>query len=498
VDLKMGVSNSQQVAVTVVGSSTFGRYPKISLEKTFNMFISDEWLVNYAGFQKQIDILSGGQGRGLFNSIRGGFLIIVILSTVYKLEINLTPLIVGIINSEEGAVSIDENLSSQICIVDGEDAYIYNYVDNTFTQQSLTFNSSAILPNYVCYHNTFFLIASSPESLNPQNWYAFQFATNSTISVNTQFAIQTKPDVALAVKRLPGHGNNVLVMGSTVCEVWTNTGGLQNYSRIQSFNIDNGLVSVPTLAANDKYICWLSQNESNSPSIMITDGSDSGTQRLSTDGIDFILSEIIYPQQSSAFFYRQDGHLFYQITFYNPVDNLSLIYDFTTAKFFHVCDENLNFHPARQIVFFQENIYFISINDGSLYIMDTNLLTYNYSTDPNSVGAEIPRIRICNTIRKPNSERFRVGEFTFTLEQGVNDYLLPVPLGANGPRIDLSFSKDGNQSFSNIVSRHLNISGKYRNIIKWERLGQANDFTIQLRFWGFNRWIISNGIASIY
>jgi hypothetical protein len=107
-----------------------------------------------------------------------------------------------------------------------------------------------IIPNYVAYHNTFFLIASSPISINPQNWYAFQFASPTTISLNTQFSLQTKPDSAIAVKRLPGRGNHVLVLGATVCEVWSQVGDVENYRRTQSFNIDSGCISVSTISDN--------------------------------------------------------------------------------------------------------------------------------------------------------------------------------------------------------------------------------------------------------
>jgi hypothetical protein len=487
----MGVNKSEDVEVNVVGSSIFGRYPKISLEKTYNMFISDDWLVNYAGFKKRINFSPIGEGRGLFNSIRGDFVIAVIADSVYKIDINFFVTLVGVIGTSTGDVYIDENLSSQICIVDGQSAYIYNYSDNTFTLQTLTFLGNPILPSYVCYHNKFFLIAGGNSVLNPQNWYAYEFDTTTTIKFNSQFSIQTKPDFALAVERIPGRGNNVLVIGSSVAEVWTQIGGAENYRRVQSFNIDNGLVSVPTLASNEEYVCWLSQNENNSPFIMITDGSSS--KRISTDGIDHVLDQIQFPQESSAFFFRQDGHLFYQLTFFNPVDNLSLIYDFTTNQFFHVSDQNLNFHPARHIVFFNQNTYFISRNDGSLYQMDTDLLTYDYDTSPFSVGLEIPRIRICKTIRKKNSARFRLGKFIFTIEQGV------VPQNApTESRVDMSFSKNGNQSFSNVVGRVLNPSGHYQNQIQWWQMGQANEFTIQLRFVGFQRFVASNGICETY
>jgi hypothetical protein len=525
----MRISKGQQVPVNIVGSSTFGRYPKISLEKTYNMFISDEWLINYAGFQRVSEILSSGEGRALFHSVRGQFLIAVVSSSVYKLQANLAQQFIANISTSSGEVFIDENLSSQICIVDGQFAYIYNYAANSFTQQTLTYLGNPIIPNYVCYHNTFFLIASAPNSINSQNWYAFQFASTSTISLNTQFSLQTKPDSAIAVKRIPGRGNNVIVFGTTVAEVWTQTGGLQNYTRVSSFNIDSGCVSVATIAASEEFVCWLGQNENNSPAIFVTNGAS--IQRISSDGIDYLLQTIVHPEDSTAFFFRQDGHLFYQITFFNVDDNLSLFYDFNTQKFFHLSDQNLNYHPARQVVYFNENTYFISLNDASIYQMETEFVTYNYNLDPNIPGDVIPRIRICKSLKLDDSSRFRVWQFTFWLEQGVTNSYLMKPMGTvcngtlitesgehpiiteqgflilaeNGqcislfdvPRVDMSFSKNGNQSFSNVVGVDLNPQGRYKNQIRFDRMGQANEFTVQLRFWGIQRFVAKDGMAEL-
>lgn len=525
----MPVNNAQQIPVNVVGSSTFGRYPKISLEKTYNMFISDEWMVNYAGFQKVTDILPAGEGRALFHSIRGEFLIAVVSSTVYKLQANLAPQFIGTLDTASGEVFIDENLSNQICIVDGEAAYIYNYVTNTLTKQTLTFLGNPIIPNYVSYHNTFFLIASSIVSDNSQNWYAFERASDTTISLNTQFSLQTKPDSAIAVKRIPGRGNYVLVLGRTVCEVWGQVGGAENYRRVQSYNIDSGCVSVSTIAANEQFVCFLSQNENNSPTILITDSAS--TQPISSDGIDYLLQTIKHPDQSTAFFFRQDGHLFYQITFFNEEDNLSLIHDFSTKRFYHVSDEDLNYHPSREVVYFNEKTYFVSLNDASIYQMGTEFVNYNYNLNVHSTGDVIPRIRICKSIHLEDSGRFRVGQFTFWIEQGVTESYLMSPdniicngllitetdenpivtelgipiLSESGecvevfdiPRVDMSFSKNGNQSFSNIVGKDLNPRGHYRNQIRWWRMGEANEFTVQLRFWGYQRFVVKDGVAEI-
>ena len=533
----MGSELASQVPVNVCGSSQFGIYPKIDLEKTYNMFITDGWLCNYAGFQLVNEIAAQGEGRGLFHSIRGGFLIAVVNSTVYLITSSLTHQIIGNIDTQNGEVSIDENLAQQICIVDGRDAYIYHYnVNNPTTPGTLTkqtqplfqqFSGDPIVPGFVEYHNSFFLISSALNSINPQNWYAFQRASDTTISRNSEFPIQTKPDRAIAIQRLPGKANHILVLGEAVSEVWVQVGGAQNYQRVSSYSVDYGCASVSTIASSEEFVAWLGRNENNASSIMTSDGQN--TKRISTDGIDHLLESLVSPEQSTAMFYRQNGHLFYQLTFFNPRDNLTLIYDFTTEKFFHVCDEKQNYHPARQIVYYNEATYFISLNNGSLYQMGDEFDTYNYELNRNAQGEDIPRMRICKPIRKEDSSIFRAGMFTFWIEQGVNNFMLSslecdgflitenasqILITEDGdyilseqgmcfnnsgrPRVDMTISKNGNQSFSNVVSRELNTQGNYRNQIRWHRMGQANELTVQLRFWGFQRFVVNNGVMEVY
>lgn len=525
----------EQVPIQIVGGSQFGLYPKINISKTYNMFISDDWLVSYAGYKKRAQapraINQSLSGRGLYHSTKGGFLLTVIASTVFTIDENLQYTSIGSLDTSVGEVFIDENLAKQIMIVDGVNGYVYNYSNDTFTKlnpAALTFT-----PNYVAYHNSYFLMTPVPGTTNPNKWYAVTLdpATNLLDPATPlEMALETKPDSAIAVSRLPGRGNNVIVFGQTVCEIWTQIGGESvPYRRVSSFNIDNGCVSVSTIANNDKFVCWLGQNENNAPVLMVSDGSN--VESISTDGIDSLLESIVHPSQSTAFFYKQNGHLFYQLTFYNVDDNISLFYDFNTQKFFHASDEKTNYFPAREVVYFNQASYFISLNDPNLYEISQDLISYDYSTDVDSVGQEIPRVRICETVRRPSSDTFKCLDFTFWMEQGVNNYYLTnvdeevcegviitesggdrvisetgavllVETGSCGinhrrPRADMSYSKDGNQNFSSIVSRYLNPQGVYRNIITWHRMGRCNEFTIQLRFWGLQRFVCQNGLLKI-
>jgi hypothetical protein len=527
----MSTELSEQIPINVSGSSSFGVWPKINLEKTYNMYISDEWMIGFPGYKKRALDGLPGEGRAIFRSVRGEFLIAVVGSAVYRLNNTLSPTFIGTLQTTFGEVFIDENLSQQICLVDGLKAYIYHYTTGTLTVQNLVDGGTLgqpIIPNYVSFHNTFFLIASSLNSDNSFQWYAFvpdPGNLNLIIWRSTQ-TLETKPDAAIAVRRVPGRGNNVIVLGQSVAEIHTQVGGEQNYLRVSSYNIDNGCISVSTVAAGEDTVAWLAVNEANSPVIMVTNGSE--TKQISTDGIDHLMESIQFPEQSTAFFFRQNGHLFYQLTFFNPVDNLTLIHDFTIGKFFHLSDENLNFHIARDVVYFNEKSYFISLRDAAIYEIGDQFDTYSYSTADDDLGELIPRIRICKTVRKKDSSTFRSGMFTFWIEQGVNNFfegeicdgvliteITEQPIVSesgetmlgefgsctfdfNKPRVDMSVSKNGNQSFSNFVARDLQPIAHFRNQIRWHRIGQANELTIQLRFWGFNRFVVTDGILEVY
>lgn len=521
-----------QLPVEVVGGNSFGRYKKISDEKTFNLFTSDGWLVSFAGYKNILEFFDASQqGRALFHSVRGQFLIAVVANTVFKIEKSLLWSAIGTLDTSHGEVYIDENLSSQICIVDGLDAYIYNWALPTFVRQNISVASGGFTPGYVSYHNTFFLLTGNVSDPNPQTWRIYQYdvslaadIVNVPPAAGGVFALQTKPDFCVAAHRLPGRANHIIIFGSIVCEVWTHVGGAQNYRRNASFNIDSGCVSRESIAVSEQFVCWLAQNESSQRTIMMTDGSE--IKPLSTDGIDNLLKSVQFPQHSSGFFFRQDGHLFYQLTFYNEVDPFTLVYDFNTGQFIFATDQKLNSHPARQVAYFNNKLYFISLKNGALYETSTDIIQA-IDVIGATTGDIIPRLRICKTLRTPDSTPFRSLRFSFVLEQGFDSYYpLPVrifgqlvdengtPIISEGgalilsedgyqtevldrPNVEMSISKNGCATFSNKVRRFLNHEGQHRNTISWDNLGFGNEFTIMLQFNGLQRFVVANGILTI-
>lgn len=528
---------AQSLPLQIVGSNKFGRYEKMSSEETFNMIMSDGWLVPYAGYKVVSHLSNSFPGRALYASERWGNMISVVGNIVYGVlpptdgSDNLSTFFIGNIDTFVGDVFIDENIAGQIAICDGKDIWIYDWNSTLLTSfQKATLpidpaTSNPIIPGYITYQDTYFITVNK-ESASwflsaPSNGLVWNWGAGS-IPVTT--TIQTKPTNAVAAVRAPGRGNLLYVFGSNVTEMWNDVGAaLFPYQRNNSVSIDYGCLNANTIAAMDNMVVWLGVNERSGPVIMMCSGADA--TRLSNDGIDFRLDALKNPELSYGFFFKQDGHLFYQITFADPRDNLTLVYDFVTQAFFTLTDHNMNFHIAKRMAFFANNYYFVSAATGDIYKTSSELTTYD-DTLPNSKvikNHEIPRVRVCPSITLPDSSRFIVNNLTFTIDQG-NDEFFPADIfyllsTQNGnvittendldlstelvlqpykPRVDLCLSKDGGVNFGSNAQKFMNPQGIRKNRVVYWQLGAANDLVCQFRFWSKSKVVVTDGVINIY
>ena len=108
-------SVSQAVPLDIVGSSKFGRHPKISAEKTLNMFSADNFSINFAGYDFACKILDNG--RGFFSSLKANAMFAVSNKKVYKISSSLNPIEVMSLTTDTGDVSIDEDLLGKLLFV---------------------------------------------------------------------------------------------------------------------------------------------------------------------------------------------------------------------------------------------------------------------------------------------------------------------------------------------------------------------------------------------
>ena len=527
-----------EVPIQIVGGNQFGRYTKINDSQTWNMIISDGWLVPYSGYKNLQTLSPTQQGRGIHASNVGDFLIAVLGDQVYRLSKTLNPTFIGNTATASGDVYIAENNGKQIAITDGVYIYIYNYgtvdVDHPeFTSSEPggkvlfkdTFPDSS--PGYISFQNGRFLLAL----IGTQTWILSDFNNGLVWPNDAQHVgeYQIKPDFVQACVPMPGGGNNLFVFGKSAVQLFQDVGNALFPYQVQStFNVDYGCVNASTIAFLNNYIVWIAVNEQSGPVLMVAYGNKA--EAISTDGIDFKLGNLSNPENCTGFLYQQDGHLLYQFTFIT--DNISYVYDFSSKMFFSVSDENLNYHIAREIVYFNNTYFFVSLNGGNIYGFDTIYENAHYSdTDIK----QLPRIRITAPLRLPSQRNFIARSLGFIVENGQpnqittalsrpertgdeiatedgysisteDGYSLATEYDATpavtyelaSEVVDLSMSRDGGVTFGSSVRIPMNKTGKRKSRFIFQRLGIVNDVTFQIRFSGFGRFLASDGVVEIY
>lgn len=520
---KPGSARYQDLPLQIAGSTKFGRYPKMSSEQTYNMILSDDWLVPFSGYKNQKTLNQTGQGRGIYSSSKQDLMFAVIDNNVWKFDTALSGVIVGNLLTFVGDVFITENNAKQVVFSDSQNLYVYNGTTGIFQTSQSTNPAGAFYidftPGYLTFQNGR-VISPAATAASDFLWRlsAENDATSWPDDAQHQGTLQTKPDRTVACIRFPGRGNLLLVFGSTVAEQWYDVGAqLFPYQRSQSTNIDYGCINPASIADSENLVCWIAINEKSGPVITYTNGGE--IKHISTDGINFKLAELTEPANCYGFMFKQYGHLFYVATW--PADRLSYAYDFNTDKFYTLCDENMDAFIAKRIAFFNDTYYFVSIVDGNLYELSSDFTDYDYGNDN---VFEIPRIRILPSVMMPDQSRFVAGYAGFTIEQGQFDFpdrdtrfILGTEAGEeistqnhsiligggedftnNVPRIDMSVSKDGGVAFGSNVSIKMNPLGKRQNRLMWWRLGASNDLVLQFRMHGFGPFVAYNGLIGVH
>jgi hypothetical protein len=458
---------NQTIDLKVVGASNFGQYPKISNEKTYNMYISDDVLVPFAGYNAISRITPNGVGRALFNSPRFGNLVAVVGNRVAVIDSNGAVSLIGEIKTETGNVFITENNGTQIAITDIEGYYVFNWETEVFTSVELPFQF-----NYIDFQDTYVIGAVA----NTNTWQLS--ALNNALSFpndeTTQGALETRGDIVQAVVRL---GRQLMVMGATVTDTQYDYGSSPfPYQRNNWYSIEYGVVNPATIAISDNFMVWLGANEKQGIAILMSQGQSA--EQISTDGVNFTMSQLKQPTNAFAMLFKQAGHIFYQITW--PADNLTLVYDFNTKNFYHLSDQNGNYHIARSVAFFNNDYYFVSANDSNLYKMDSTFYTYN--------GNEIPRVRQIPNFALPNNAPFLINDLTIYMEQGNSNF---------PQKIQTSISKDGSMFYGKKNDTILNPIGHRQNRYRLLNLGRANEFSLRYTLWGLDKFIIKSGTITL-
>lgn len=472
--------------IPFIGGAYQGRSTNVSPETCINLFVerskSGESLVGTAGSTVLVTPTFGEVRGGIAYN---GLAYFVVGDTFYEINSAGTATSRGTLNTSSGFVSLahngwnvnpKDNGNQEIFIADGDFGYIY---DNTTSTLAAITDADFTTSKTVTFIDGYFIFNENAD--NGRFWLTQLYDGNSILGTDLATA-EGDPDPLVAVF---SDNRELFLFGEETLEVWYNSGDLDNtFQRYQGGFKQHGCVAPFSPARFDNTVIWLSRNDrGDSQVVMLGEGYQ--PRVVSTPELNYQFSTFINPENAFGYSYQDEGHEFYVITF--PGNGKTYAYDASTKEWHqrgHTISDVLSRERYNCHVFAFGKHLFGDHIDGKIYQLDGSIGTID--------GTSIPRERTTISISDEESRR-RLSSIQLDMEEGIGDGNV-----ANDDIFELSYSKNGGHTYTNLVQRNAGEGGDFARRVIWRRLGQARNWIFRINTSTTARPVLKGLIAKMY
>lgn len=337
---------------------------------------------------------------------------------------------------------------------------------------STTANSAFYVPIVPAYQDTFGIYARQ----SSRDWYVSEPGDFSRVNALGFAQANIWPDNLVAAISLR---EEVWLICRTTTEIWYDIGTIPfPFERRSNLIIKYGTLSPYSVAvAENNILFWLGNNEEGGKVIVMVVNYE--PMIISTEPINAELQTYTDIENAIGFTYQWDGHVFYAITF--PADDRTWVYDLST-KSWHERRSTLNNalpnqSPTRQgrwrannYVYFQGKHLVGDFESGRIYQFDRDTYTEN--------GTYMLFERTTQELSQ-SLHYMCLYSLEVDMQKGVG--LTVDTQQGHDPQVMLQISKNDGVSWGNEMWKSIGKTGKYRQRIKWNRLGQADSFVFRVR-----------------
>lgn len=450
------------------------RFPAINNQTCFNLFDFEGNMIPTSGYYQILSTLylKKGESRGIFFSDVLKKCIVVLLNVVYAVT-DKDHSILGTMDSFSGKVYIEENgLSTlptdngpggQIAISDGSNIYVYTLNGEFSKAKDEEGNLLTFLPGTLAFESSFFFC----NDLN-SNQIHISNINNARVWNSTGYStISEKTISCLAFKNLLfvfGKDKSFLFYSNAQNEFFP-------YSQDTSRAWEYGCLAQGSLSSALGLMAWVGNTRYGNPTILFSTGGE--PESISTPGIDSIINTFSNLSDAEGFIFQEDGHTFYQLTFYQ--DNFSLLYDFKSKKWTRLTDyTGENYNNIRQVAYYEgkNKLFAITKDSSSINIFGNSIYTQD--------GKIVPRMILTNNYTQ-DERPYGIQEIDLEIEQGENQ---------NTSKISIGISKDRGRTFPINRMYTLGPIGERRRVLRWRKLGYARWWTLKFEFFSEDRFVI--------
>lgn len=391
--------------------------------------------------------------RGLYTA-SDGKLFAVIGNGLYYISDSFTYQLLGTISTYYGLVSMYDNKFTLIVLDGSTFGWSVDLTTLTFSGYS---PSNFVGGNQVRYIDTF--LVSSSQNGNIQS-------SDSNATTYTALATATMSGDADQLQIIDVVHKEIWSFGRRTTEVWSNVGAFPfPFAPIPGVFLQHGIAALRSLAKWGLNIFFLSQDNNGEALVMM--GTAYKADIISTPAISEAIGGYEVISDAVGFTYQQGSHIFYVLSF--PTADHTWVYDLSTQLWHERAwmDQNssLHRHRANCVAYAYGKTICGDWQNGKLYNWD--LHTYTDDGDP------IVRLRSFPHLVS-GLDRISYKQFMADIEVGTD--IDPT----EDPQLSLRWSDDRGVSYGNSVQQSLGMTGQYKTIPSWNRLGFARDRVFEL------------------
>jgi hypothetical protein len=400
----------------------------------------------------------GGQVRGCISSTSGrGF--VVSGDKFEEVTRDGSTIVRGTINTQSSRVTFSES-ALEIMLVDGTDGWIFNKDTDAFTKIT---DADFPQPSYVTFQDGYFIVTKA----NSQQYFISGINNGLSWDALDFTSVESSPDDLVCAFSDNG---NLWLMGNRSVEVYANTGAAAfPFERIGGAIIQTGCAAGFTVQKFNNSVIWLGIDEQGKGTVFQSNGYS--VTKVSTQSIEWKISQAGDISDSYAWVYHERGHVFYMLQI-RGLDT-TLVLDGTTGLWHERSYKNpatnrMELHRGFCCMMFNNRLMVGDRIDGRIYEM-----SLDYYTDD---GDEIIRERTSPHLQ--DEKRFvSYSSFELDMEQAT---ALAVGQGSD-PQVMLQYSDDGGNNWSNEVWRTFGKVGQYWQRPIWRQLGRGRDRVFRVR-----------------
>lgn len=394
----------------------------------------------------------------------------------YSPVAGLTFTLIGSLNTIRGPVSMQDN-GTTIVIVDGtNDGFTIDIASQSFNGlYDPAFYGSQLID----------IIDGFMLFVWPGNGEMYITGENAITFDATDFTAKTGfPDqlqVAVAVH------HEIWLLGVDTTEVWFNAGGATfPFQRIPGVFVQHGVAANYSVCHNDNFLFWIGRDPQGQAVAYL--GSNYQAVRVSHSAIENEWQQYSTVADAQGYCFQLRGHVLFVVTF--PSADTTWVYDMTSNEWSEWLwrDDQGALHRHRSNCYC-EGFGLHMVGDwqnGNIYALDPTVHTDN--GDPIYYLRSFPHV-----IDTDNNARIAFSRFVAAMEtgQGFQDGSGAAPL------VNLRWSDDGGNSWSQTMQQQLGAEGVYRRNVQFRRLGMGRDRVWEIS-WAASVRTALNGAFSDY